>query len=110
MHQVRLGLPQCTQDLLILKTPAVHALHGWGISEHLHRVSSAALQTGQGSLYPALHRLERHAWIKAERGASDNNRRAKSYEVTRAGRTRLEINTQEWRRLPVVVGHVLNLA
>jgi transcriptional regulator len=110
MHQKRLELPQGTLDLLILKTLAIQSLHGWAISERLHQISTAALQIGQGSLYPALHRLERRGWIKAKWGASDNNRRAKFYELTRTGRRQLEVNTEEWHRLTVVVGQVLNLA
>ena len=110
MDQKRLELPQGTLDLLILKILAIQPLHGWAISERLHQVSTAALQIGQGALYPALHRLERRGWIKAKWGASDNNRRAKFYELTRTGRRQLEINTEEWRRLTVVVGQVLNLA
>ncbi len=110
MDQKRLELPQGTLDLLILKTLAIQPLHGWAVSERLQQVSTAALQIGQGSLYPALHRLERRGWIKAKWGASDNNRRAKFYELTRSGRRQLEIDTEEWRRLTVVVGQVLDMA
>jgi transcriptional regulator len=110
MDQKRFDLPQGTLDLLILKTLAVQPLHGWAISERLHQVSAAALQVGQGSLYPALHRLERRGWIKGRWGASDNNRRAKYYELTRAGRRQLQTDTEEWRRLTVVVGQVLDMA
>src|SRR5687768_7044192 len=110
MDQKRLDLPQGTLDLLILKTLAIQPLHGWAISERLQHVSTAALQVGQGSLYPALHRLERRGWIKAKWGTSDNNRRAKYYELTRTGRRQLEIHTEDWRRLTVVVGQVLDMA
>jgi PadR family transcriptional regulator PadR len=110
MDEKRLELPQGTLDLLILKTLAIQPLHGWAISERLNQVSHAALQIGQGSLYPALHRLERRGWIKAKWGASDSNRRAKFYELIRAGHKQLEVNTEEWRRLTVVVGQVLKLA
>lgn len=100
-------LQQGTLDLLILKTLALGPRHGWSISERLHQISSATLVVRQGSLYPALHRLERRAWIKAEWGASDNNRRAKYYELTRRGRTQLEQEIKAWRALSDVVAQVL---
>src|SRR6201995_1305617 len=87
MTDERLELPQGTLDLLILKTLSLTPQHGWAISERLHQVSRATLQVPQGSLYPALHRLERRGWIRAEWGASDNNRRAKFYELPRGGRS-----------------------
>src|ERR671931_1566765 len=95
----RLELPQGTLDLLILKTVALEPQHGWAISERLHQISSATLQIRQGSLYPALHRLERRGWIKARWGASDNNRRAKYYELTRKGRAQLDEEISAWRKL-----------
>ena len=104
----RLELPQGTLDLLILKTVALAPQHGWAISERLHQISSEILQIRQGSLYPALHRLERRGWIKARWGTSDNNRRAKYYELTRSGRTQLEAETGAWRRLNAVVSQVLD--
>jgi transcriptional regulator len=110
MDPKRLDLPQGTLDLLILKTLALEPLHGWAISERLQQVSASALQVGQGSLYPALHRIERRGWIKAKWGASDNNRRAKYYELTGAGRKQLEAHTEEWRRLTMVVAQVLDMA
>jgi transcriptional regulator len=110
MSHERLELPQGTLDLLILKTLALEPQHGWAVSERLQQISSEALQVGQGSLYPALHRLERCGWIKARWGTSDNNRRAKYYELTRAGRTRLETATDAWRRLAAAVGQVLDMA
>jgi transcriptional regulator len=109
MSHERLELPQGTLDLLILKTLALEPQHGWAVSERLRQISSEALQVGQGSLYPALHRLERCGWIKARWGTSDHNRRAKYYELTRAGRTQLETATDAWRRLAAVVGHVLDI-
>ena len=102
-----LDLPQGTLDLLILKTLALEARHGWAIAERLHQISSAALTIRQGSLYPALHRLERRGWIKAHWGTSDNNRRAKYYELTRRGRARLEIEISAWRKLSDAVAQVL---
>lgn len=108
MGEDRLELPQGTLDLLILKALALQPLHGWAVSERLQQISSDALQVGQGSLYPALHRLERKGWIKAEWGLSDNNRNAKYYSLTRAGRKQLEKETEAWRKLTRVVGHVLD--
>ncbi len=109
MNKKRVELPQGTLDLLILKTLALQPLHGWAVSERLQQVSTDALQIGQGTLYPALHRLERRGWIKAEWGTSDNNRRAKYYELTRTGRKQLDVETEEWRRLTAAVGQVLDM-
>jgi PadR family transcriptional regulator, regulatory protein PadR len=103
----QLELPQGTLDLLILKTLALESRHGWAISERLHQISSAALTIRQGSLYPALHRLERKGWIKAHWGTSDNNRRAKYYELTRRGRARLGVEISAWRKLSDAVAQVL---
>jgi len=106
----RLDLPQGTLDLLILRVLSTGPLHGWAVSERICQVSQAALQIPQGSLYPALHRLERRGWISAEWGASENNRKAKYYDLTRAGRRRLEEETREWARLTIAVSLVLDLA
>ena len=84
--------------------------HGWSISERIQQISRDVLHVQQGSLYPARHRLERRGWIKARWGTSDNNRRAKYYELTRAGRRRLEAQTDTWRRLTGAVGHILDTA
>lgn len=100
-------LPQGTLDLLILKTIALEPQHGWAISERLRHISSATLQIRQGSLYPALHRLERRGWIKAHWRPSDNNRRAKYYELTRQGRAQLETQTIAWRKLVATIGQIL---
>jgi PadR family transcriptional regulator len=108
MASDRLDLPQGTLDLLILKTVALEPQHGWAISERLHQISSATLQVRQGSLYPALHRLERRGWIRARWGTSDNNRRAKYYELTRTGRAQLDTETDAWRKLTVAVAQVLD--
>jgi transcriptional regulator len=105
----KLDLPQGTLDLLILKAISLQPLHGWAISERLHEVSRATLQVPQGSLYPALHRLERRGWIRASWGTSDNNRRAKYYELTRAGRKQLDTEAEAWRRLTTAVGLVLDM-
>jgi transcriptional regulator len=104
-----LALPQGTLDLLILKALSLGPMHGWAISERIHDVSHATLQIPQGSLYPALHRLERQGWIQAEWGASDNNRRAKFYELTRAGRRQFEAETVAWEKLTAAVSLVLRM-
>lgn len=104
-----LDLPQGTLDLLILKTIALEPQHGWAIALRIQQVSSEALRVQQGSLYPALHRLERRGWIKAKWRASENNRQAKYYELTRKGRTQLDAQTDAWRRLTVAVGQILDM-
>jgi transcriptional regulator len=103
----RLDLPQGTLDLLILKALSLGPMHGWAISERLQQVSLDILQVPQGSLYPALHRLERQGFIQAEWGASDNNRKAKFYELTRSGRKQLAQDTAAWEQLATVVQLVL---
>jgi len=110
MEGERMELPQGTLDVLILKALALGPQHGWAVSERLQRISSDALQVGQGSLYPALYRLERRGWIKAHWDRTENNRRAKYYELTRSGRQQLASETQAWRKLAAVVGRVLNTA
>jgi PadR family transcriptional regulator, regulatory protein PadR len=106
----RVDLPQGTLDLLILKAVALESQHGWGISERIQQLSKNALQVQQGSLYPALHRLERRGWIKAAWGTSDHNRRAKYYELTRKGRRQLDEQTDAWRALSAAVGLLLDTA
>ena len=110
MTDERLELPQGTLDLLILKTLALETHHGWAISERLQQISREAVQVQQGSLYPALHRLERRGWIKAHWATSENNRRAKYYELTNAGRKQLAAETAAWRRLATAVSYVLDMA
>jgi transcriptional regulator len=102
-----IDLPQGTLDLLVLRTLALGPNHGWAVSERIHQISSKVLQIQQGSLYPALHRLERRGWIKARWGASDNNRRAKYYELTTAGRKQLESEKSQWKKLSAAVAQVL---
>jgi transcriptional regulator len=102
-----IDLPQGTLDLLILRTLALGPNHGWAISERIRQISSKVLQVQQGSLYPALHRLERRGWIKARWGASDNNRRAKYYELTATGRKQLEAEKSQWKKLSAAVAQVL---
>jgi len=106
----RIDLPQGTLDLLILKTVALEPQHGWGISERIRQVSRDVLQIQQGSLYPALHRLERQGWIRAKWGVSDNNRRAKYYELTPAGRRQLEDESTSWRTLSTAIESILDMA
>ncbi|SPE20333.1 Transcriptional regulator, PadR family [Candidatus Sulfotelmatomonas gaucii] len=110
MPKHEIDLPQGTLDLLILRTLSLGALHGWAISERIHQVSDKVLQVKQGSLYPALHRMERRGWIKAKWGASENNRRAKYYELTRTGQTHLEAGEGKWKRLTAAVGQILETA
>lgn len=101
------GLLQGTLDLLILKSLALAPMHGWGIAERIEQVSKDALQIGQGSLYPALHRLEYKGWIKAEWGVSENNRRAKFYSLTHTGKKQLQTEMDEWDRLTNAIALVL---
>jgi PadR family transcriptional regulator len=105
-----LDLPQGTLDLLILKSLSLGAMHGWAISERLQQVSRDVLSVPQGSLYPALHRLERRGWIAAEWGTSDNNRKAKYYTLTRAGRKQLTAETDAWAKLTKAVALVLDMS
>ena len=105
--QERIELPQGTLDLLILKTIALEPQHGWAISERIQQISKDALRIQQGSLYPALHRLERRGWVKSRWGASENNRRAKYYELTRPGRKQLETEQSAWRKLTEAIGLVI---
>jgi len=98
---------QGTLDLLILKTVALGPMHGWGIAQRIQQVSHEMLQIQQGSLYPALYRLERKKWISAEWGASENNRRAKYYSLTKTGREQLEKELADWNRLSSAVALIL---
>jgi transcriptional regulator len=100
-------LLQGTLDLLILRTLAAGPMHGWGISLQIQQVSEDVLQVNQGSLYPALHRLEQQGLIASEWGASENNRQAKFYQLTRAGRKQLAEETRNWERLAGAVARVL---
>ena len=109
MDDARIDLPQGTLDLLILKALSLGPMHGWAISERIHEVSRATLQVPQGSLYPALHRLERRGWITAEWGASDNNRKAKYYALSRTGRKQLAVEASDWAKLTAAVALVLDM-
>lgn len=103
-------LVQGTLDLLILKTLALEPMHGWAIANRIKQLSEAVLQVQQGSLYPALHRLEQQAWIQSEWGESDNNRRAKYYSLTRAGRRQLEQESASWERLSAAISGIVRMA
>jgi PadR family transcriptional regulator, regulatory protein PadR len=102
-------LVQGTLDLLILKILALQPLHGWAISQRLKQVSGEVLQVSDGSLYPALHKLEQEGWIKAEWKPSENNRRAKFYSLTRPGRKHLEREAANWNRLSAAISQVVQL-
>jgi transcriptional regulator len=103
-------LLQGTLDLLILKMLALEPAHGWAIAQRIEQVSNSVLQVGQGSLYPALHRLEYKGWIQAKWGASENNRRARFYSLTAAGKKQLEAELANWDRLTGAVNLVLQQA
>ena len=100
-------LLQGTLDLLILKTLALGAHHGWGVSQRIQEMSEDVLQVNQGSLYPALHRLEQRGWITAEWGTSENNRRARFYRLTRKGRGQLAREKAQWERFSTAVASIL---
>jgi len=99
-----------TLDLLILRTLQTDSLHGWAISERIQQVSRDVLQINQGSLYPALHRLEHQNWIEAEWRVSELGRRAKYYQLTPSGRRQLAVETSEWERMSTAIGRVMKLA
>src|SRR5881275_1435319 len=102
-------LVQDTLDMLLLKILALEAMNGFAVSQRLKQVSGDVLQVSDGSLYPALHKLEQEGWIKAEWGPSENNRRAKFYSLTRAGRKELEKEAANWNRLSTAIAHVVKL-
>jgi transcriptional regulator len=100
-------LVQGTLDLLILKTVALEPAHGWAIAQRIRAMSREVLQVNQGALYPALHRLEQNGWIRSEWGESENNRKAKYYSLTRAGRRYMEREAANWERLSSAIGLVI---
>ena len=106
----RLDLLQGTLDLLILRALRTGAMHGWAISERIQQISEDVLQVNQGSLYPALHRLEHRGWIKAEWGISENNRRARFYKLTADGRKQLERETKQFEKLVMAIQRVMRTA
>ena len=105
-----MNLLQGTLDLLILRTLQAAPLHGWAISERIQQISQDVLQVNQGSLYPALHRLEHQGWIKAEWGISELGRRARFYRLTAAGRKQLGTEASDWARLTTAIGRILEQA
>ncbi len=107
MSKPRSDLLQGTLDLLILKTLALEPMHGWGITQRIQQFSEGVLQVNQGSLYPALVRLEQQGWIAAEWGTSDNNRAAKYYSLTKTGRKQLKEESDNWKRLSTAVEQIL---
>ncbi len=102
-------LIQGTLDLLVLKMLALNSMNGWDISQRLKQISNDALQVSDGSLYPALHKLEQEGWITAEWRPSENNRRAKFYSLTRAGKKQLQLETNNWDRLAAAITAVVRL-
>jgi transcriptional regulator len=107
MSKTKSDLLQGTLDLLILKTLALETMHGWGISQRIQQISDGVLNVNQGSLYPALYRLEEQGWISSEWGSSDNNRQAKYYKLTRKGRKQLADETENWQRLSHAINQIL---
>ncbi|MCI0446460.1 PadR family transcriptional regulator [bacterium] len=107
MTDSKAELLQGTLDMLILKTLAMEPMHGYGIAVRIQQISKDVLRVNQGSLYPALRRLERRGWIEAEWGESENNRRARFYHLTKAGRKQLKEETMEWERLAQAVARIL---
>jgi len=107
MSKQKSDLLQGTLDMLILKTLALEPMHGWGISQRIQQISEGVLCINQGSLYPALHRLEQQGWISSEWGNSENNRQAKYYKLTRTGRKQLAEETENWERLSEAVTRIL---
>jgi PadR family transcriptional regulator PadR len=103
-------LVQGTLDLLVLKVIALEPMHGWAIAQRIKQMSNEVLQVGQGSLYPALHKLEQQGWIESEWGESDNNRRAKYYRLTRAGRRALDQEAAQWERLSAAISMIVRVS
>src|SRR5262245_6432136 len=110
MSKSKSDLLQGTLDLLILKTLALEPMHGWGITQRIQQISDGVLQVNQGSLYPALLRLEQQGWISAEWGTSENNRQAKYYKLTRSGRKQLNDETENWKRVSNAIEQILGAA
>ena len=107
MTESRTDLLQGTLDLLILKTLALEPTHGWGVSQRIRQMSRDALQVNQGSLYPALHRLEVRGWIASDLGTAENNRRVRVYRLTTTGRRQLAAETENWARVSDAIGQIL---
>jgi PadR family transcriptional regulator PadR len=110
MNKAKSDLLQGTLDMLILKTLVLEPAHGWGIAQRIQQVSREVLQVNQGSLYPALYRLEHQGWIAAEWGTSENNRKAKFYRLTQEGRRQLDAETENWERVSAAIDRILETA
>ena len=110
MNRAKSDLLQGTLDMLILKTLALEPAHGWGIAQRIQQVSRDVLQVNQGSLYPALYRLEHQGWIASEWGTSENNRKAKFYRLTQEGRRQLDAETENWERVSAAIDRILETA
>ena len=110
MPKPKSDLLQGTLDLLVLRILELEPMHGWGISQRILQISDSVLQVNQGSLYPALHRLEEHGWITAKWKTSENNRQAKFYELTKRGRSQLTVERENWLRLSAAVGRIVGTA
>lgn len=106
-RDTRTDLLQGTLDMLILRVLSRGDMHGWGIADRIEQHSKQVLSVGEGSLYPALYRLQEQGWIESEWGVSENNRKAKFYRLTRAGRRQLEIETAAWERLTEAIAGVM---
>jgi len=109
-RESKLDLLQGTLDLLVLRTLQSGPMHGWAVSERIQQISQDVLRVNQGSLYPAMHRLEHQGWIKAEWGVSELGRRARFYRLTAAGRKQLERETESWARLTAAIGRIIEMA
>ena len=111
VKETRSDILQGTLDLMVLKTlDGLGPLHGYGIARRIEQVSDGVLELNQGTIYPALLRLQQRGWIKADWGVSENNRRAKYYSLTRAGRKQLETETEDWKRISAVIARMLRSA
>lgn len=110
MARHSVDLLQGTLDMLVLKTLALGAMHGYAIAERIQQLSDDVLKVEEGSLYPALYRMEQRGWLESEWGLSDNNRRAKYYQLTRAGRRQLQVETQDWAKVSAAIARIMQTA
>lgn len=106
-RDIKTDLLQGTLDLLILRVLSRGDIHGWGIADRISQISKNVLSVGEGSLYPALYRLQEQGWIESEWGVSENNRKARYYRLTKSGRRQLEVETATWQRLTLAIGAIL---
>ena len=109
-NDFKTDLLQGTLDLLILRVLNRGEMHGWGIADRIEQLSKSVLSVGEGSLYPALYRLQAQDWIESEWGISDNNRKAKFYRLTKAGRKQLEVEAETWDRMTIAIGEIMKSA